>query len=81
MPVLFQVPAANAASDHLPDEDWEDMLPPVRVENTAAQGQPQDLRYGGLGHYDDMANNHSPLHKHHDYAINSYTGLALDVPA
>jgi hypothetical protein len=57
MPVLFQVPPANSASNNRPDEDWGDiMLPPV--ENTAAQGQPQVLPYGGRGvHYaSDMAN-------------------------
>jgi hypothetical protein len=81
MPVVFQVPPANAASDHLPDGDREDMLPPV--ENSATQGQPQDLWYGGMGHYGDIANNHLqvPLHEHHDHAVNDYAGLALDVPA
>jgi hypothetical protein len=76
--LLFQVPPAHAASNHWLHEDWEDMLPPV--ENTAAQGQPQDLRYGGMGHY-DMANNHPSLHEHHDHAIDDYAGLVLDVPA
>lgn len=56
------------------------MLPPV--ENTAAQGQPQDLRFGGRDHY-DMANNQPQLQEHHDRdrAIDNYAGLDLDVPA
>jgi hypothetical protein len=70
---VFQVPPANAAGDHRRYEDWED-LPPV--------DQPQDLPagYGGMGHY-DMANNHLPLHEHHNHAINDYAGLALNDPA
>jgi hypothetical protein len=54
------------------------MLRPV--EDNAAQGQPQDLQYGGMGHR-DMANDHPPLHEHQNYAIDNYAGLVLDVPA
>jgi hypothetical protein len=67
-------------SDHRLYEDWEDMLTPVDSENAAAQGQPQDLRCGGMGHY-EMTNNHPPLHEHHDDAINSCAGLSFDVRA
>jgi hypothetical protein len=33
-----------------------------------------------MGYY-DMANDHPPLHEHHDRAINYYAEVALDVPA
>jgi hypothetical protein len=61
------------------DEDRENMPPPV--ENTAAQGQPQDLWYPDMGYY-NMGNDHPPLHEHRGHAINNYdAGVALDIPA
>ncbi|KAF8477778.1 hypothetical protein DFH94DRAFT_694588 [Russula ochroleuca] len=65
---------ANATGNHRPDDDWVDMPPPV--DNTAAQGQPQDLRYIDMGHY-DMANDHP---QHRDHATNN-AEAALDVRA
>jgi hypothetical protein len=46
---------------------------PPPVENHAAQGQPQDLRYVDMGYY-DMGNDHP-----RDHAIDNYAGVALDV--
>lgn len=57
----------------MPDEDREDMPPPV--ENTAAHARPQDLQYVAY----DVANNHPPLHEHRDHV--NYAGVAPDVPA
>ena len=70
----------NAARNHWLDEDpgWVDM--PAPVENTAAQGQPQDLQYTDMG-YHNMANNRPPLLEHRDHSINNYARVALDVPA
>ena len=65
---VFQVPPANVASDHPLYEDREDMLP---------MDQPQDPRYGGIGHY-DVASNHLPPNEHHNHAINNYARLSLD---
>ena len=53
---------------------------PPPVENIAAQGQLQDLQYVDMG-YNDIVNDHPPLHEHLDHAINNYAGVALDVPA
>ena len=74
----FQFQAANAAGNHRLDEDREGMPPPV--ENFAAQGQPQDLRYVDMGLY-DMANDRPALHEHRDHVVNNYAGVAPDVPA
>ncbi|KAF8466562.1 hypothetical protein DFH94DRAFT_780577 [Russula ochroleuca] len=66
---------ANAAGNR-PDEDWDDMP----IENPAAQGQPQDLRYADMGYYNMVNDHHPPLHERH--AINNnYAGVALNVPA
>ena len=59
--------------NHQPDEDREYMPPPI--ENATVQGQLQDLQYPDMG-YNDMANDHLPLHKHRDHAINNYAGVA-----
>jgi hypothetical protein len=69
----------NAASNNLPDEDWEDMHQPV--QNTAAQleGQLQDLGYVDVGYY-DISNGLPPLHEYRDPTINNYAGDALDLP-
>jgi hypothetical protein len=48
---------------------------PPPVENVAVQGQLQDLQYVDMG-YDDMANDHPPLHEYRDHAINNYAGVA-----
>jgi hypothetical protein len=49
------------------------------IENPAAQGQPQDLRYADMGYYNMVNDHHPPLHERH--AINNYAGVALNVPA
>ena len=77
----FQFPLANIAGNHRPDEDYADM--PSPVENTAAQGQQQDLQYIDTGYY-NMVNDCPPLHGHRNHAkdaINNYAGVAPDVPA
>jgi hypothetical protein len=73
-------PPGNAAGNHRPVQDWEDMPPPV--ENFAGQRQLQDLQYVDMDHY-DMGNGdpHAPLHEHRGHAIDNYAGFALDVPA
>lgn len=56
---------------------------PSPVENTAAQGQQQDLQYIDTGYY-NMVNDRPPLHGHRNHAndaINNYGGVAPDVPA
>ena len=55
------------------------MLQPA-AQNTAAQGQPHDVRYLDIGYY-HVANGRPPLHENHDPAINNYAGAALNVPA
>jgi hypothetical protein len=55
-------------------------MPPPAVENNAAQGQPQDLRYVDMGYF-DMTNDHPPVHEHRNQIIDNYAGVALDVPA
>ena len=67
----------HAAGNHSLGEDWVDM--PAPVENTAAQGQPQDLQYIDMGY--NMANDRPPPLEHRDHTINDYAGVALDVPA
>jgi hypothetical protein len=53
---------------------------PPPIENTAAQGQPHDLRYPDMG-YCNMGNDHPLLHEHRGHVINNYAGVALDIPA
>ena len=53
------------------------MSPPV--DNTAPQGQAQDLQYEDMGYY-KIANDHPPLHEHHDQPIDNYAPVALNVP-
>ena len=81
LPIFDQLPPANAAGNHWPNEDREDIPPPV--ENIADQGEPQDMGYDDMGYY-DVDNGHPPLHDghdHRDHAINNHGGAALDVPA
>ena len=68
----------NAAGNHSLDEDRVDTTP-APVENTAAQGQTQDLQYIDMGYY-NMANDRSSSLEHRDHTINDYAGVALDVP-
>ncbi|KAF8487028.1 hypothetical protein DFH94DRAFT_702468 [Russula ochroleuca] len=69
---------ASTVGGHWPDEDWEDMPPPV--DNHVVQGQQQDLQYDVMGYY-NIANDHPPPHGHRDDAINDYAAFALDVPS
>lgn len=53
---------------------------PPPIENNAAQGQLQGLRYVDM-HYYDMANDHLPLHEHRNHTISNYDAVTLDDPA
>ena len=66
----FKFPPVNAGGIPRPDVNM-----PSPVENVA-QGQLQDLRRVDMGYY-DVPNDHPPPH---DYAINNYAGVPLDVP-
>ena len=54
-------------------------MPQPAVQNTAVQGQRQDVQYLDMGYY-HVVNGQPLLHENHDHAINSYAGAALDVP-
>ena len=52
---------------------------PLPVGNIAAQAQPQDLQYVGMGYY-DMANDPPPPQGHRDHIIGDNARIVQDVP-
>jgi hypothetical protein len=49
------------------------------VENPATRDQLEDIQYVSKRYY-DMANNHSPLYRHHDHIIPDHARVVRDVP-
>jgi hypothetical protein len=70
----------NVAGSHRPNEDRDNIPPPV--EDIAAQAQPlaQDLQYIEMGYY-GMANDYPPPQGHRDHIIGDNAGIVRDVPA
>lgn len=68
----------NATGNRQPDEERENMPPPV--ENIAAQAQAQDLQYVDMGHY-DMANDYPPPQGYLDHIIGNNARIVQDDPA
>jgi hypothetical protein len=67
----------NAAGNRRPNEDRENIPPPV--ENLAEQAQPQDLHYFDMGYY-GMANDYPPPLGYRDHIIGDNAGIVQDVP-
>jgi hypothetical protein len=68
----------NTAGSCQPNEDRENIPPPV--ENLAPQAQPQDQQHVGMGYY-YMGNDFLPPQGHRDHIIGNYAGIAQDVSA
>jgi hypothetical protein len=68
----------NVAGSRQPNEDRENISPPV--ENLATQAQQQDLQYVDMGYY-GMANDYPPPQGHRDHIIGNNAGIVQDVPA
>ena len=67
----------NAAGSRRPNEDRENIPPPV--ENLVAQAQPQDLQYVDMGYY-DMANDYPLPHGHGNHIRGDNARIVQNVP-
>lgn len=68
----------NATGGRLPNEDRENISPPV--ENLAAQAQPQDLQYVDMGYY-NMANDYPPPHGQGNHIRGDNARIVQDAPS